>query len=130
MAMSVNEKREALDRLYARLPKIQCKRKCQRYCGIVPMHQIEQERIAEQIGHKPEVSYTPGGPVPKDLRVAPCPLLNADGRCSVYGLRPLICRVWGTAKDMACPHGCKPSRWISDKEFTAILIKIRDIETR
>jgi Fe-S-cluster containining protein len=56
--------------------------------------------------------------VGKDLT---CPLLTQDGKCSVYRVRPTICRLWGMTKDMKCPHGCKPSRWMNKAETYAFL---------
>lgn len=35
-----------------------------------------------------------------------CPVLSADGRCTQYADRPMICRLWGATPDMPCPHGC------------------------
>jgi Fe-S-cluster containining protein len=36
-----------------------------------------------------------------------CPALQ-DGRCSVYHVRPTICRLWGATESMPCAHGCTP----------------------
>jgi hypothetical protein len=36
-----------------------------------------------------------------------CPALK-DGRCSVYDVRPTLCRLWGVVEDMPCPWGCVP----------------------
>lgn len=30
-------------------------------------------------------------------------------RCTVYAVRPMICRLWGVTTDMACPWGCQPT---------------------
>lgn len=40
----------------------------------------------------------------------PCPLLGPDNKCTVYPVRPLICRVYYATSD---PHYCHPHR-ISD----------------
>ena len=31
-----------------------------------------------------------------------------DGRCTVYAVRPMICRLWGIDETMPCPYGCVP----------------------
>src|SRR2546429_6087610 len=31
-----------------------------------------------------------------------------NGRCTVYEVRPMICRLWGMVEGMQCPHGCVP----------------------
>jgi Fe-S-cluster containining protein len=36
-----------------------------------------------------------------------CPAL-VDGRCSVYDVRPTICRLYGASEDFRCEHGCMP----------------------
>ncbi len=130
--MTAEQKLEALDRLYARLPTIQCKGLCVEYCGLVPMYQIEINRIAERTGERPRVALNASNP-PRGhivLQEGVCPLLTAAGRCSVYDIRPAICRMFGTAKDMLCPHGCRPNRWLSDKESRSIMRKIKAIEER
>lgn len=50
-----------------------------------------------------------------------CPLLTPGKRCSVYEHRPMICRIWAMTKKLRCPFGCRPSRWLSDKEAGALL---------
>lgn len=41
------------------------------------------------------------------LAMIPCPLLDADNRCSAYQARPLICRTYFAKSD---PHYCHPHR--------------------
>ena len=36
--------------------------------------------------------------------VLTCPLLDKHGKCMVYTVRPMICRLFGSAKSMKCPH--------------------------
>lgn len=88
-----------LDALYAELPDAMgCKGKCVASCGSVAMTAPEQQRIRAR-----------GVRVPR-ARVfgdAGCPAL-VDGRCSVYDIRPLICRLWGASDHLPCPFGCVP----------------------
>lgn len=51
-----------------------------------------------------------------------------DGRCSVYVVRPLLCRLWGMVDKMRCPHGCVPSRWPADDEIKAIFACYKAID--
>ncbi|TMD08275.1 MAG: hypothetical protein E6J01_03825 [Chloroflexi bacterium] len=55
-----------------------------------------------------------------------CPLLTPSGTCSVYDIRPMICRVWGLTKSMACPFGCVPERWLTEDEAHALLAKAEE----
>ena len=34
---------------------------------------------------------------------------QVNKRCTVYAVRPMICRLWGVTTDMACPWGCQPT---------------------
>ncbi len=35
-----------------------------------------------------------------------CPYLK-EGRCSIYPVRPTICRMWGAVESMPCSFGCE-----------------------
>lgn len=92
----------AIRDLNARLPTIDCQRRCTHSCRTrIDMSRIERDRIEAFLGE----------PLPQwmhELPGQPCPLLTADGACSVHRLRPLICRLWGIVDTpgMSCPHGC------------------------
>lgn len=123
MSLSDAAKAKRLDLLYADLPAIKCQRKCWEACGPIPSTLAEWQRMAEASGWTgPPVEtqimagafWAPGiefGPA----TMLTCPLLT-KGLCSVYAVRPIICRLWGLVKKMECPHGCKPSRWLTDQE--------------
>lgn len=104
-----------LDAIYARLPRMQCRGLCgDEVCGPVPMALLEAERLRRTAHEAP--------------RTTPrmCVYLR-DGRCRVYAVRPLICRVFGLVKRMSCPHGCVPDRWLSDYEFLELAQAIERI---
>lgn len=100
-----------LEVLYTTLPQLECKRLCQDSCGPILMGSVEYLRLLSVSGARDLASE------PKTLR---CPLL-AQGSCRVYRVRPMICRLWGLTKSMACPYGCEPQRWLSDTEAQALL---------
>lgn len=98
-----------LDELYARLPKLQCRGRCQEACGPIDMSQAERDRIREQGVAIPPLS-------------SPCPALTFMGTCGVFEVRPLICRLWGMVEAMACPWGCMPDGgWLDDATAQALL---------
>jgi len=99
-----------LDALYNALPTLRCQRKCQESCGPIVMSRREWERIIERIGYEPVGDET-----------LICPLLDQHGRCTVYDIRPLICRLWGTVQKMKCPWGCVPAEWLTDAQAHALL---------
>jgi len=96
-----------LDAMYAEMPSLDCQGKCAESCGPIVMSRVEWERICEQVPPPPPIDLT-------------CPLL-VDDRCSVYAIRPTICRLWGMVEAMPCEWGCKPSRVLTNVEGYAFL---------
>lgn len=100
---------QRLQAIYDKVPAVACKQLCQDSCGPIMMTNYEWKRVCAVVGHKP-----------KGKPSLECPLLK-DGECSVYAVRPLICRLWGVVREMRCPHGCEPVRWLSDAEARSLL---------
>jgi uncharacterized protein len=105
--------REAkLEALYARIPDMECKGLCASVaCEHIPMSQTERARLEAAVGR--DVT------IPEDAPLI-CPALEA-GRCSVYDSRPLMCRLWGAAEGLACPHGCRPADPVSRQDAIALM---------
>ena len=107
--------------LYERIPALACKRRCQDYCIAVvddgALTALERDRIVALHGVK--------SPGPDHA----CGYLDEAGRCSVYTLRPLVCRLWGVVDlaGMRCPHGCAPERWLTNAEAHALMIEASEI---
>ena len=113
----------ALDRLYAAVPAVPCRRLCGEACGPVILTDLEARRLQVASHVKPRT--LPMIASGADLR---CIYLTpAQDGCTVHAIRPLICRVWGALKRLSCPHGCVPERWISDSEFVALAIAVEKI---
>jgi len=126
-------KLQAIDALYATLPTLECQQKCQACCCTFGMSRLELRRIEQRVGplevtqhrvlddvHGKELG------VHQTLKCAVCPMLK-EGLCSIYDIRPAICRLWGLTERMACPHGCKPSRVLSPEEvfnFMSAVLKL------
>lgn len=99
-----------LEDLYARLPKVECRKLCGHTCGPIVMVEAEWERLVSVAGARE------GG---DDLV---CPYLEREtGLCGVYEIRPLICRLGGVAETLPCPHGCEPERWLTAAEVEELL---------
>lgn len=92
---------------YRCVPAMNCKGLCFEACGPIYMSPEEKRRIEAHLGH-------PIGKV--DPHTLTCPLLTADKRCSIYELRPMICRIYGVQESLRCEHGCEPTRVLSDDE--------------
>ena len=113
------EVESALERIYARIPKLACRRKCQESCGPILCHAAEWARMKA-------ATLVPIDQLAPDLT---CPAL-LNGACSVYSVRPLICRLWGVVRAMACPWGCEPERWLTDAEADALFSEVRSQRAR
>lgn len=81
------------------------------------MFRGEWDRVKRSAGRTPR-------PRPGSLD---CPLLSATGRCTVYTVRPFICRLWGTTPTLACPEGCEPERWLTVEEAQDIFTQIAEV---
>jgi Fe-S-cluster containining protein len=111
---------EQLDALYAELPTIECQGHCWDSCGPIDMAAGERARIREAGVDIPAGRFTVTGP-------KTCEALTWAHQCSVYDIRPLICRLWGLNREMVCNFGCKPSRLLSDRETYELIARAHEI---
>lgn len=110
-----------LEALYARLPRLECRRLCQEACGPIVMFRPEWDRLVEFLMYEPS-------PTPDQAARLRCPLLDeSSGRCSVYRIRPMICRLFGLVERMRCPFGCEPERWLTDEEARGLMDQVNRI---
>lgn len=112
----MNDVNAQLDALYAELPAIECEGHCWDSCGPIEMTEPERERIAERGVRIRDNRFSVTGPMT-------CPALTPFHQCSVYEVRPLICRLWGVARRLPCPYGCKPSRRLTERETFEFLMR-------
>ena len=107
-----------LQAIWDKVPEMEdCKGMCQSSCGPIPVYTPERKLIEGRTG-KPLTTVKNG---------TTCSMLTAAGVCSVYGIRPLICRIWGAVKDnenARCPYGCKPKRWLTNEEAMALFAEL------
>lgn len=106
-----------LEALYAALPSLACNGLCGHSCSShVDASALERERIAA--ARVDLDAATVDGACPALSRA-----LVASGRCTVYAVRPMVCRLWGTAASMPCPHGCAPEDGVrGDREVLGALM--------
>jgi len=86
-----------------RIPSFECKPGCHDCCGPVTASSEEMSRL-------PAVS---GSAHAAALALLSCPHLGPQG-CTVYGERPLVCRLFGTSTRMPCPEGRRPAEMIDE----------------
>ncbi len=53
-----------------------------------------------------------------------CPYLK-NGRCSIYPVRPMVCKLWGNGNEMPCMFGCAPKDGFISKEDSYRLLEAR-----
>lgn len=109
----------ALDQIYAEIPAIpNCDGSCAEACGPIAMFKAEWERVKRSAGRTPKLR--PGA--------LTCPMLSPTGRCTVYTVRPYICRLWGTTPALRCPRReCEPERWLSTAQARDIYLRLRAV---
>lgn len=101
----VDAKFAAIHARYA--SSFQCRAGCFDCCqpGLT-ISPIEQESIQQYLALRPALKATV-----QELLAQPahgdmfCPMLDAEGRCSIYEVRPIICRSHGAPIRFAIPEG-------------------------
>lgn len=103
-----------LDEIYAQIPRLECKGKCQESCSAIALFPAEVVRIS------------PHG-LPTTNNNLQCSKLTIMG-CSIYRDRPLICRLFGVVKKMRCPFGCIPEQWLTDAEAQNLMKQVDQLK--
>lgn len=107
---------ERLEVLYASLPALECRGLCEASCLThVDASEAERARLRRRHGLELDAPTVDGT----------CPALSRTlgrGRCSVHADRPMICRIWGSAAALPCPHGCTPTGGHLDDRATLQLL--------
>lgn len=117
--MNRSQRIAALDAVYAKLPRLECRGLCHDSCGPIFMTTLEGQRIRQRTGRNLTVS--PAGP-DRPGRWLVCSALTDDNRCAVYDIRPMICRLWGMTRALQCTYGCVPEGgFLSEREAYRLL---------
>lgn len=116
-------KSNATARAYARIPEVNCKGLCTDSCGPILCSKGEADEIKQWTGLN--IMGWAEQPGPLGVRVSPCVFLLA-GRCSIYSMRPAICRLFGAVDHalLRCPHGCRPEKYMTNHESRTLLAEI------
>lgn len=128
--MNNTAKLAAIDALLSELPTFQCKEGCYDCCGPVELSRLEYMRCIRASGRTArEVRQQMQNNLKQEIYT--CPLLDPEKKqCSVYAVRPAICRLFGVVKgELLCPHGYAPesAALISDEQARAILRKVEEL---
>ncbi len=134
---SKKSKADRLQEIYDSLPTIECKGKCWQACGPIPLTTLELKLLNRarltpihaddilEVSRNRSV-LTAGIDIHGEIR---CPAL-AGNRCSAHPGRPMICRLYGMVQNekMICPHGCEPTRWLSDRESFELVKEVERLQ--
>lgn len=128
--MNTTVKLAKIDALLSAIPTFKCKEGCSDCCGPVQLSRLEYMRCIQASGRTAEHVKEQ---MQKDLQqgIYACPLLDTVTRkCSVYTVRPAICRLFGVVKgELLCPHGYAPESHslLSDEQAQKILRKVEEL---
>lgn len=128
--MNNTAKLAKIDALLGTIPGFQCKEGCFDCCGPVELSRLEYMRCIQASGRSAEDVRQQ---MKNNLKQGNylCPLLDPETKkCSVYEVRPAICRLFGAVKgELLCPHGYAPERsaLLSDKQAREILRKVEEL---
>ena len=99
-----------MQQIYSQIPqKTGCKQ-CGECCGNIIVTKLEMQNImtyceANKLSFTHPVEFIPthNNQVTFNIKMgASCPLLLQDNKCSIYPVRPLICRLYGTVYSLDC----------------------------
>lgn len=81
---------------YSVIPAFLCVISCSDCCGPVPFLGEEYDRLVAYLAER--------GQKPREQVGLTCVYVE-NNRCSVYPVRPLLCRLYGTIPGLRCPNG-------------------------
>lgn len=116
-----------LENIYKQIPQSTCPSRCGKCCGPVFPSLSELRNVKDWCAlHRKEyidfLTINENGD---------CPYLNKEKRCSIYPVRPFLCRVLGVTSPLPCPLNMNtPSRILnrpqSDYLYKQIYLKGKD----
>lgn len=103
-----------IDDIYNLIPDFMCTKGCRECCqnfGVPSRTRIEDERL--------KVFLKKNAMKPGKANGNTCPHLNESG-CTIYPVRPLICRLYGTSPSYRCKMEVAPLRLLHEDEEAEI----------
>ena len=85
-----------LEDLWAMIPKMECKPGCHQCCGPTLWSRAEYETIKHFLENNGRKELEATG--------LSCPYLDNEKGCSIYPVRPLLCRLFGVTEGLECPE--------------------------
>jgi len=113
--ISKEDIKEKLFKIYSKIPDFEC-RHCHECEGPIVWFLPEDILIREYL-KKHDMKYLRWTKEQFKRNKSKCPYLKND-RCSIYPVRPIVCRLQGTVPDLPCKYNKKSL--LSKKELTKI----------
>lgn len=118
--MNNTDKLAEIENLLGKLPKFSCVEGCSACCGPIMASRLEWKRIEKETGiGEDEYQKQMGNKISNvfaggDMN---CIFLK-QGRCSIYAIRPAICRIFGVSEHprLICPKGGIPESVITKED--------------
>ena len=109
-----------IEDLYSLIPDLLCPGGCSACCrvfGIPSQTRMETQRINAYLAA--------AGRRKKPARGTTCPYVSSRG-CTIYPVRPFICRLYGASPDYPCREGVRPLRLLHEDEEAELWQLYRD----
>jgi Putative zinc- or iron-chelating domain len=87
-----------LDQIYKQIPSSSCPPNCGKCCGIIYPSKAEISNIKMWLKERGREYLDFNMTIGLD-----CPYLSQDKSCSIYPVRPFLCRILGVSIDLPCP---------------------------
>jgi hypothetical protein len=98
-----------LEKVYNQIPASSCPSGCGKCCGILYPSESEISNIKTWLKKRNREYIDFNMTIGLD-----CPYLSKDKSCSIYPVRPFLCRILGVSADLPCPLKLnKPERTIN-----------------
>ena len=96
---------------------------CGECCGLFPISASDYRRIKDYIEQHPEVREVVQG----EHKPLECVFRdNKNKRCSIYPVRPMVCRLYGVIDALKCPQGNSASVKGIGVDFTEKIVGIQN----
>jgi Fe-S-cluster containining protein len=104
MSINTKEIQQKLDRIYSKIPDFECKH-CHECEAAIVWFKPEEINIRDYL-KKHNMKYIQWTKEQFRRNKKKCPYLKND-RCSIYEVRPIVCRLQGTVDELPCKHNKK-----------------------
>jgi hypothetical protein len=132
--LSEGDEKRKLKKIYRRIAEagnVPCIEGCSDCCGPVYFTRLELKRaprLEENIDGLRHLQSMNLG-IDWHFNCAKCVYVTAEGKCSIYPVRPFVCRIFGATEEPAlkCPHGRKAPNPISIAETHKLAQEYKEI---